>query len=103
VTRVRPGGTEPDWVVHPGIRWRDIIETLGLTQAEVADAMNCPQQALNEILNAKKMPTAARTVAFADVVDVNPRLLWQFRADYELGLALGKADLTVDHILRRCW
>lgn len=93
--------TEPDWVVHPGVRWREIIETLGLTQAEVADAMSCPQQALNEILNAKKMPTAVRTVAFARVVEVNPRLLWLFRADYELGLALGKTDLTAAHLTRR--
>lgn len=92
---------EPDWVVHPGVHWRDTIEALGLTQAEVADAMNCPQQALNEILNAKKMPTAVRTVAFARVVEVNPRLLWQFRADYELGLALGKTDLTADRIRRQ--
>lgn len=88
------GDFDPDWTMHPGVHWREMIEHSGLSVTEVAQAIGMSRPFLSNVLAGRALPPAGRTVAFARFFDVQPRFLWQLRVNYELDLALGKKDVT---------
>jgi hypothetical protein len=89
---------DPDWCLHPGVHWREMAEESGLSQVEIAEQMKISQKHLSQILNCHVMPGLEPTVEFAQVIGVTPRLLWHLVCDYRLDLALGKKDLTAEHL-----
>ena len=89
---------EPEWTIHPGVHWREIIEESGKSQAWVAEQMDVSQKHLSQILTCTVMPGVDATMKFAAVMEVSPRLLWNLACNHRLDLALGKKDLTTDYL-----
>jgi plasmid maintenance system antidote protein VapI len=89
---------EPEWTIHPGVHWREIIEESGRSQAQVAKEMGVSEKHLSQILTCTVLPGVDATMKFAGVMDVSPRLLWRLASDHKLDLALGKVDLTHDYL-----
>lgn len=91
---VTGGDFDPNWTIHPGVHWREMIEHEGVPNVLVARDIGCTPKHLSQILVGHAMPSAALTVRFAEWVGVEPRFLWQLRCNYELDIALGKKDVT---------
>jgi plasmid maintenance system antidote protein VapI len=91
-------GWEPEWTIHPGVHWREIIEESGKSQAWVAEQMGVSQKHLSQILTCTVMPGVDATMKFSAVMKISPRLLWRLACDHKLDLAMGKTDLTKDYL-----
>jgi len=89
---------EPDWTIHPGVHWREIIEESTQTQAQVAEQMGVSEKHLSQILTCTVLPGLSATMKFSVVMGVSPRLLWRLACDYKLDLALGRKDLTSEYL-----
>jgi hypothetical protein len=89
---------DPDWTIHPGVHWRDIINESGRSQASIATEMGVSQKHLSQILGCHVTPGVDATVKFAGVMGVSAHLLWRLCCDYKLSLALGKKDLTSEYL-----
>lgn len=89
---VTGGDFDPDWTIHPGEHWREILEDRGVSQTEAAAGIGISVQYLNNILNGHRVPNAEVTVAFVRYLDLPgaERFLWQLVANYKLDLAMGK-------------
>jgi hypothetical protein len=88
----------PDWTIHPGVHWREMIDESGRSQVDIADEMGVSTKHLSQIVTCTVMPGVAATVAFAKAMDASPWLLWRLACDHRLALALGKNDLTPDYL-----
>jgi len=88
---------EPQWVIHPGEYWRDVMAEAECTQAAVAKAMDMDPEHLGRIVQGHVLPTAMETIRFGEATGGNARALWDLCAEYELGVAMGKVDLTDQH------
>lgn len=89
---------EPDWTIHPGVHWREIISESGRSQASVAQEMGISQKHLSQILGCHVMPGVQATVKFCQVMEVPVSLMWRLACDHNLALALGKKDLTSEYL-----
>lgn len=71
-----PPGSEWWEAAHPGWHWRNTIGWRGLTQTEVALALNISQKHVSQIVNQRKVPSADLSVRFAHFVGLDPWILW---------------------------
>jgi hypothetical protein len=90
--------SDPDWTIHPGITWREIVRDSELNQTQICEQMNISQKHLSQILTCHVMPGLDATLAFATVMGVSARTLWRMACDHKLDLALGKTDLTSEYL-----
>lgn len=91
---VTGGDFDPNWTIHPGQMWREALAHKGVTQAQAAEALDITQQYLSNILCGDRLPKVELCIRFANYVGVEPRFIWQLVANYKLGLAMGKKDVT---------
>lgn len=80
--------TEPKFVsdlaIPPGEYLEEVLEDIGLTQAELARRMGRPPQAINEIIKGEKSITPETAIQLEKVVGV-PAYLWSsLEAEYRL-------------------
>jgi addiction module HigA family antidote len=66
---------EPDFAVPPGETLAETLETLGMTQAELAERMGRPLKTINEIVAAKAMITSDTALQLEKVLGV-PASFW---------------------------
>jgi addiction module HigA family antidote len=66
---------EPNFAVPPGETLAETIETLGMTQAELAERMGRPLKTINEIVSGKAMITADTALQLQKVLGV-PASFW---------------------------
>lgn len=90
--------SDPDWTIHPGVHWREMITESGRSQAWVAEQMGISQKHLSQIVTCTVMPGLEATVSFARVLGASPRVMWRLACDHRLSLALGKKDLTDEYL-----
>lgn len=89
---------DPDWTIHPGVTWRELVDASELSQTQIAEQMGISQKHLSQILTCTVMPGVEATVSFANTLGVSSRTLWRLACDHKLSLALGKRDLTSDYL-----
>ena len=89
---------DPDWTIHPGVHWRELVNESDLSQTYIAEQMGISQKHLSQILTCTVMPGVDATIAVAQVMGVSASLLWRLACDHRLSLALGKKDLTNDYL-----
>lgn len=89
---------DPDWTIHPGVHWAEVIEESGRVQREIAEEMGVSEKHLSQICNGSSLPSAEATVSFARVMNVPARMFWNLCCNYKLALALGKKDVTAEHL-----
>lgn len=90
---VTGGEFDPDWTIHPGTAWAEIIDATSVTVGYVAAQLEISRPYLSNILHGRGLPTAELTVRFARWAGIEPRFMWQLVANYRLDLALGKKDV----------
>lgn len=76
-----------DLAVHPGELLAEELETRGLTQKQLAEAMGRPPQAINEIVRGRKAITAETALQLERVLDVPARFWLTLQGTYDLALA----------------
>ena len=69
---------EPDFAVPPGETLAEMLESLGMTQAELAERMGRPLKTINEIVAGKAMITADTALQLEKVLGV-PASFWSNR------------------------
>jgi plasmid maintenance system antidote protein VapI len=88
----------PDWTIHPGVHWREIVVDQELSQTALARQMGVSTKHLSQILTCAVMPGVEATLSFARATGVSPSLLWRLACDHKLAMAMGKKDLTSDYL-----
>lgn len=99
---------QPDTVTPPGYTLKEILDTKGMTQAELAERMNRPTKTISEIANAKTQITSDTAVQLENVLGV-PAEFWlnresrfqEFRAKQKELQRLEKQIPLLDHIPMR--
>jgi HTH-type transcriptional regulator/antitoxin HigA len=81
----------PDIAICPGEYLAEEIEARGLTQTALAKLMGRPLNAINEIINGKKMITATTALQLEKAMPEIPAKFWlNLEADYQLAKAIIK-------------
>lgn len=79
----------PDIAIPPGEYLAEEIGARGLSQKELAKRMGRPANAINEIINGKKVITAETALQLETVMPEIPARFWMnLEADYQLTKAL---------------
>ncbi len=74
---------------HPGQHWAEIMALREVTQVSVAGQIGCSVKHLNQIVRGNALPSVELTIAFAELMEMSPHLLWYLQADFVLESALG--------------
>ncbi len=86
----------PDLAIPPGEFLAEEIETRGISQKELAKRMGRPLNAINEIINGKKMITAETAIQLEEVMPEIPARFWlNLESDFQLTRALIKRRSSV--------
>ena len=86
--------TDPS--VYPGLSLLDIIEARGISQAELAQRMNKPYQAVNEIVNGKKEIIPETAIALEHVLGLPAGFWLKLESNYRESLAREKEIRELD-------
>lgn len=78
---------EPDYVVLPGETLRDTLETLGMTQAELARRTGLSQKHINQIIQGQASISPETALALERVTGVPARFWNNLEANYQSRLA----------------
>ena len=79
-----PTHPEGDLAIHPGELLAEELESRGMTQRALAEAMGRPPQVINEIVRGRKAITAATAIQLEEVLGTSARLWLGLQATYEL-------------------
>lgn len=79
--------TWPDVAVPPGELLAETLQSLGMTQAELARRMGRPMQAISEIVHGSKEITAHTALQLERVIGVPAHVWIRLEADYRCNLA----------------
>lgn len=79
--------TWSDWAIPPGDFLADTLESLGMSQSELASRTNRPPQVINEIIRGKKMITADTAIELERVLGVPAHIWLGLENEYQLTLA----------------
>jgi HTH-type transcriptional regulator/antitoxin HigA len=79
----------PDIAIPPGEFLAEEIEARNITQKELAKRMNRPLNAINEIINGKKIITAETALQLEEVMPEIPAHFWlNLESEYQLTKAI---------------
>lgn len=79
----------PDVAIYPGEYLAEEIEARGISQKELARRMGRPLNAINEIINGKKVITAETALQLEEVMpEIAARFWLNLETDYQLTRAL---------------
>lgn len=73
-------------LIHPGKILKRELDELGITQKELARLMDRPEQAISEIVNAKKRITPETALGLEQVLGVSALFWLNMETAYRLGL-----------------
>ena len=66
---------QPNYAIPPGKTLRETLETIGMTQAELAERTGCPQETISEIIAGKVAITAETALLLERVLEI-PASFW---------------------------
>ena len=72
---------------HPGEVIKDEIEYRGITQRELASAINVAYSQLNEMLNSKRALTTEMALLIATALDIDAEPLLELQMRYDMASA----------------
>ncbi len=73
-----------DLAIHPGELLAETIEEIGMSQAELANRLGRPTQAINEIIKGKKSITPTTAIELEDVLKVPAHIWIGLEAEYQM-------------------
>jgi addiction module HigA family antidote len=81
MTNVLQNEYQPDYVSPPGETLLETLETIGMSQAELARRMGRPAKTINEIIQGKAAITAETALQLEQVLHI-PAVFWLKREQY---------------------
>ena len=91
-----PSQREPS---HPGeILLEDFLNPLGITQRELANAIQVPYQRVNEIVNRRRGITPSTALRLGKYFDMTPDFWINLQLRWDLFHAQAKEKSTLEHI-----
>lgn len=84
---IAPTEYRPDMAVPPGETLRETLESMGMTQAELAERMDRPASKLNEIIRGKRAITAETAIALERVLPYPADFWLRLERNYQLNRA----------------
>jgi len=78
---------QSDLAIHPGEFLEETIEELGMSQAELANRLGRPVQAINEIIKGKKSITSTTALELEDVLGIPSHIWIGLESEYQIVLA----------------
>lgn len=78
---------------HPGDVLKEELEVRGISQKKFAEALSLPYTQLNEILNGKRPVTTDFALMMEAALGINPELLINMQARYNMSVARQKKPL----------
>lgn len=78
---------QSDLAIHPGEFLEETIEELGMSQAELANRLGRPIQAINEIIKGKKSITSTTALELEDVLGIPSHIWIGLESEYQIVLA----------------
>jgi HTH-type transcriptional regulator/antitoxin HigA len=83
---------QPNYVIAPGETLRETLETIGMTQAELAERTGRPKKTINEIITGKAAITAETALQLERVLGI-PASFWNnLERNYREALARLKEE-----------
>ena len=76
-----------DLAIHPGEFLEETIEEIGMSQAELANRLGRPMQAINEIIKGKKSITSTTALELEDVLGIPSHIWLGLENEYQIVLA----------------
>jgi len=73
-----------DLAIHPGELLEETLEEIGMSQAELANRLGRPTQAINEIIKGKKSITPTTAIELEDVLKVPAHIWIGLEAEYQM-------------------
>ena len=74
----------PSKATHPGILIKDEIESIGMTQKDLALKMEIAPNIVNELIKGKRNITAALAIKLETVLKIDAQYWMQLQAQYEI-------------------
>ena len=89
---------------HPGDVLKEELEARGITQRSFSELLLVPYTQLNEILNGKRPVTTDFALMIEAALGINPELLINMQARYNMAIAKQKKPLLTKllNIRRNC-
>lgn len=72
---IKKSAFQPNYAVPPGETLGETLDTLGMTQAEIAERTGLPKKIINEIILGKAAITAETALQFERVLEI-PASFW---------------------------
>lgn len=76
-----------DLAIHAGEFLEETLEAIGMTQAELANRLGRPLQAINEIIKGKKSITSTTALELEDVLGIPSHIWIGLESEYQIVLA----------------
>ena len=76
-----------DLAIHPGEYLEEVLEEIGMSQADLSKRLGRPTQAINEIIKGKKSITPATAIELEDVLKVPAHIWIGLEAEYQMVIA----------------
>lgn len=93
---VTSGPPTSDWAIAPGEYLAEVLEELGMTQAELSRRMGRPAQMVNELLKGEKELTPETALQLEGVLGVPAHIWTGLEADYQLVQAREAARTSLE-------
>lgn len=87
MSKVKPASYQPDLAVPPGTTILQMLDEKQMSQAELAERMNRPQNKLNEILHGKKAITVETAYQLEKVLGFPANFWMELEKNYQLNSA----------------
>ncbi len=87
----------PDTFIHPGLSLTEILESRGISQAELARRLDKPAQAINEIIMGKKQIIPETAIALEHVLGIPASFWLNLESNYREALAREKENKELQH------
>lgn len=101
MTRTEKSAFKPNYALPPGETLKETIESIGMTQAELAQRTGRPKKTINEIIKGKAAITPDTAIQLERVLGV-PASFWNnLERNYQEKLKLLKAGLMNDLLTGR--
>jgi len=75
---------QSDLAIHPGEFLEEVLEDIGMSQAELSKRVGRPIQAINEIIKGKKSITSATAIELEDVLKIPAHIWIGLESEYQI-------------------
>ena len=88
-----------DLVKHPGLVFKKLIKTFGITQDDAATALGVSRFTISQIINCHRAITPAMALRISKVFGTTPEYWMEMQCAFELSVERINPDLNLDALV----